>query len=311
MMMNMKDATPMRPAKREAAPEKPSGSYAALPDAVTGSPAYINLSDAAVRLLVEMVSHHDGWNNGILHTAYTALRTRGLGSQSKVERAFTELIEAGFILKTRNGGLNQGPDTYALTWLPPTSKDRAGNEKYMPLLPRPYPINKFLVTNIVRKEKTLKGAARNSRAARVAREIHGEDSRDVVSDVGLPIAHQSIPAQSTGNTVLLSMGGTVKQRKTTKTVPPKDTDCAAQRYGLSRPSLQSYAAHRYGVISYRPLHSALSGSRLISGASQCRRECFIRMEADDDTQPSRMPAKVTGTRKVASIHQPISENIRL
>ncbi len=272
MMFNMKDATPMRPTKREAAPEKPSGSYAALPDAVTGSPAFINLSDAAVRLLVELVSHHDGWNNGILHTTYTALRTRGLGSQSKVERAFTELIESGFIVKTRNGGLNLGPDTYALTWLPPTSKDRLGNEKNMPLLPKPYPINKFMVINIVRKEKTLKGAARHSRAARVARDIHGEDERDVVSDVGQPIENQSLPAHSTGNTALLSMGGTVKQRKTPKTVPPKDTDCALHGYGLSRPSLQNYSAHRYGRISFRLLQPTSSASPLISKASDIRHQ---------------------------------------
>lgn len=270
MMLNSKDATPMRPTKREAAPEKPSGSYAALPDAVTGSPAFINLSDAAVRLLVELVSHHDGWNNGILHTTYTALRTRGLGSQSKVERAFTVLIESGFIVKTRNGGLNLGPDTYALTWLPPSPKDRAGNEKYMPLLPKPYPINRFLITNIVKKEKTLKGAARLSRAARVAREILSEDARDVVSDVGQPIDHQSIPVHSTGNTVLLSMGGTVKQRKTLKTVPPKDTDCAVQRYGLSRPSLQNYAAHRYGKVSFRLLQPNSSVSRLFTNAPDSR-----------------------------------------
>ena len=269
-MFNMKDATPMRTTKREAAPEKPSGNYAAFPHAVTGSPAFINLSDAAVRLLVELVSHHDGWNNGILHTTYTALRTRGLGSQSRVESAFTELIESGFIVKTRNGGLNLGPDTYALTWLPPSPKDRAGKEKYMPLLPKPYPFNKFMVTNIVRKEKVLKGAARQSHAARVAREIHGEDARDVVSAVGLPIEHQSLPAHSTGNTVLLSMGGTVEQRKTTKTVPPKDTDCAVHRYGLSRPSIQNYSAHRYGRVSFRLLQPTSSASRLITKASDIR-----------------------------------------
>jgi hypothetical protein len=174
--INLKDKTPIRREKRDLAPEKPPGAYAALPDSVTDSPNYISLSDAAVRLLVELVRHHDGWNNGLLHTAYTALRKRGLGSQSKVQKAFDELVNAGFIVKTRNGGLNTGPDMYALTWLPPSRTDRAGNQKDMPLLPKTYPINSFLNVPFPIRQKSLRGAARRSMTAKIARELAGDEA---------------------------------------------------------------------------------------------------------------------------------------
>jgi len=244
MKTNPKDATPIRPVKRDSAPERPSGSYAALPDAVTGSPSFVNLGDAAVRLLLELVRHHDGYNNGLLHTTYTALRGRGLGSQSKVQKAFVELIEAGFIVKTRGGGINAGPDTYALTWLPATSKDRTGNPKDMPLLPKPYPINKFLLASTAPKEKTLRGAARQSRSAKMEREIHSDDAPSAV-------ATSSNSAPCIGNTVLLSPGGTVKRQKTTKTVPPQDTDHSVPGYRLSRPAIPHCAAGEYGFDKFR------------------------------------------------------------
>jgi hypothetical protein len=249
MKTNPRDHTPMHANKRESAPEKPSGSYAAIPDAVIKSQAYINLSDAAVRLLVELVSHHDGFNNGMLHTAYTALAKRGLGSHNKVERAFGELMNSGFIIKTRSGGLNAGPDCYALLWLPATPKDRAGNQKDMPMLPRPYPINRFMIVHTAPREKMLKGAARQSRSAKMEKMILGDDeqicsvSPASIEHLANPAQeHLTTPAQYIGNTVLLAMGGTVEMAKAPETVPPKGADYPAHGNGLSRPSKQRYPA---------------------------------------------------------------------
>lgn len=253
----------MKSRKRESAPEKLTGGYAALPDSVTASQPYIHLSDAAVRLLMELIRHHDGWNNGLLHTSYTALASRGLGSKSKVERAFRELLDAGFIVQTRSGGLNKGPDTYALTWLPPSRTDRRGESKVMPLLPSPYPINRFLVVKTAPRGHILRGAARRSRTASVAREIHGEDATGIVNPAG---SNVPVAAATTGITVLFPPQGTVAQRKSHKLVPPQGTDYPAWRDRLSRPRELHHPAGR-GWSYQRP---GVDAPRLITGLINAR-----------------------------------------
>jgi len=60
---------------------------------------------------------HDGKNNGHLHLSAKWLRGRGWKSNDGIQKAKLELLERGLIVKTREGGLNAGPDRYAVTWL--------------------------------------------------------------------------------------------------------------------------------------------------------------------------------------------------
>lgn len=75
-------------------------------------------SHPARSLLFELLRQHDGKNNGHLHLATSWLSKRGWASADGIQKAKREALERGLIIKTREGGLNIGPDRYALTWLP-------------------------------------------------------------------------------------------------------------------------------------------------------------------------------------------------
>jgi hypothetical protein len=98
-------------------PEQPSGLYAALPHAVLDSVAYQGASHTAKNLLIEAVRQHNGKNNGHLQLSTSWLKKRGWTSADVIHRAKLELVKRGLLLKTRFGGLNNGPDHWALNWL--------------------------------------------------------------------------------------------------------------------------------------------------------------------------------------------------
>ena len=100
-----------------------SGTFSMVPSTVIDSPAYAALSWPARALLMELASHYRGsdgkhreGNNGDLCAAYTSHQPRGW-QRSTLQRATTELEQAGFILRTRQGGRN-ACNLYALTWQP-------------------------------------------------------------------------------------------------------------------------------------------------------------------------------------------------
>ncbi len=98
----------------------PSG-YCALPYCVLDGNAYRGLSHPARALLIEILRQHNGSNNGRMQLATKYLRGRGWSRADVVDRAKKELGESGLAIKTRLGGLNAGPDLWALTWLPITN----------------------------------------------------------------------------------------------------------------------------------------------------------------------------------------------
>lgn len=104
-------------AKKIKRPEQPFGQYVALPHVVLDSVAYQGASHTARNLLIEVVRQHNGQNNGHLQLAISWLKKRGWTSTDVIHRAKLELVERGLILKTRFGGLNNGPDLWALNWL--------------------------------------------------------------------------------------------------------------------------------------------------------------------------------------------------
>lgn len=103
---------------RKAQPEQVSGRFAGLPHAVMDSTAFAGSSYPARSLLFELIRQHTGRNNGHFQLAWGWLKRRGWTSADVVQRAKVELITRQLAIKTRLGGLNAGPDLWAVTWLP-------------------------------------------------------------------------------------------------------------------------------------------------------------------------------------------------
>ncbi len=91
--------------------------FFALPRACTDHWNYARLSSKAVKLLVDLGAQLRGNNNGNLTVAFNVMKKRGWTSKSSLEKAWKELLETGWIVKTRQGGRNF-PSLYALTFEP-------------------------------------------------------------------------------------------------------------------------------------------------------------------------------------------------
>ena len=103
---------------RKKPPELVTGRYGAMPHAVLDSVAFMGASHPAKALLYELLRQHTGANNGHLQLATSWLKTRGWTSAAVIQRAKVELASRNLLVRTRLGGLNAGPDLWALPWLP-------------------------------------------------------------------------------------------------------------------------------------------------------------------------------------------------
>jgi hypothetical protein len=98
-------------------PEQINGTFSAIPHVVLDSSAYMGASHPARSLLLELARQINGRNNGHLQLTSSWLRKRGWRSVDVIDRAKKELINRGLVVRTRAGGLNSGPDQWAVTWL--------------------------------------------------------------------------------------------------------------------------------------------------------------------------------------------------
>lgn len=103
---------------RKQPPEQVSGRFAGIPHSVMDSTAFAGASYPARSLLFELIRQHTGRNNGHFQLSWGWLRRRGWKSADVVQRAKEDLITRQLAIKTRLGGLNAGPDLWAVTWLP-------------------------------------------------------------------------------------------------------------------------------------------------------------------------------------------------
>ena len=110
---------------------KTSGTFTLLPHMVMDAPAFVNRGPSALKLLLDLSRQLNGKNNGGLIATFSKMKERGWRSTSTLEAAKKELLAAGLIEQTRQGGLAQGarvPSLYAVTWLPIDEiSDKAGN----------------------------------------------------------------------------------------------------------------------------------------------------------------------------------------
>lgn len=93
-----------------------TGWFFRIPVAVLDSPAYCGLTFKARALLFDLGAQYRGNNNGDLAAPWSWMKLRGWRSKDTLERARDELLAAGMIELTRQGGLHC-PNLYAVTWL--------------------------------------------------------------------------------------------------------------------------------------------------------------------------------------------------
>jgi hypothetical protein len=96
---------------------KQSGSFLALPHRVLESANYLELSSKAVKLLIDICMQFRGANNGDLSTTWRLMKARGWRSRETLDTARDELLDAGMIEQTRQGGMHKC-NLYAFTWQP-------------------------------------------------------------------------------------------------------------------------------------------------------------------------------------------------
>ena len=98
-----------------------SGRFLKLPHIVLNNEDYINLSYKSKALLTDLAMQYNGKNNGNFSAALGVMRKRGWKRSATLSAATKELVEANWILKTREGRfLNPGGRCalYAITWEP-------------------------------------------------------------------------------------------------------------------------------------------------------------------------------------------------
>lgn len=100
---------------KDAQERREGGGFVALPYAVVRSCSFSLLNPYAVKLLFDLLAQYNGGNNGDLTAAWTLMKPRGWRSKETLSRAIKELIEAGWVELTRQGGRHKA-GLYAVTF---------------------------------------------------------------------------------------------------------------------------------------------------------------------------------------------------
>lgn len=83
---------------------------------VFNSKEYYSLSPIAVKLLVDAMAIYNRLNNGDLSFAFSIMKDRGWKSETTLRKAIKELLDANFLILSRQGGRNNRPNLYALSF---------------------------------------------------------------------------------------------------------------------------------------------------------------------------------------------------
>ena len=92
------------------------GRYSAISHDLLDSVSFMDAGHTARSLLFDLIRQHTGQNNGHLQMAASWMKKRGWTS-NVMYQAKLELIGRRLIIQTRQGGLNAGPNLYAVIWL--------------------------------------------------------------------------------------------------------------------------------------------------------------------------------------------------
>jgi hypothetical protein len=92
-------------------------SFVQFPHRLMRHPKFNALSAHAVKALMYLASQFTGTNNGDLGIAWKVAKPKGFTSNAMLRRGTMELIEAGFVIQSRQGGRNRC-SLFALSWFP-------------------------------------------------------------------------------------------------------------------------------------------------------------------------------------------------
>lgn len=93
------------------------GQYFKLHHHMITHPRFHDLSSPAVHMIVTLCSQFNGKNNGDLCASASVLKKQGWNSNGKIRRAIDELLDKGFLIKTRQGGVLGPCHLWAFTFL--------------------------------------------------------------------------------------------------------------------------------------------------------------------------------------------------
>ena len=79
-------------------------------------PNFDALSGRAAKLLLAIASQYRGTNNGDLCATFSVLKRKGWTSNDQLRKGLDELLERGFLIKTRQGRRPNVASLYAITW---------------------------------------------------------------------------------------------------------------------------------------------------------------------------------------------------
>ncbi|MBE0471126.1 MAG: hypothetical protein IBX55_16645 [Methyloprofundus sp.] len=96
---------------------KNAGAFIALPKDVINSPKFGALSGNSVKLLIQIFEQYNGKNNGDLGASFNVLKNKGWKSKTTLAIAIKQLMELGFIVKTRQGHYPKTANLFAVTWI--------------------------------------------------------------------------------------------------------------------------------------------------------------------------------------------------
>lgn len=111
--------------------------FVALPQNVIGSEAFIRLSNPAVRLLIDLTRQYNGYNNGDFTAAFCVMQNFGWRSAGTLCAATRELLEAEFIIETREGYFMAGQSQCALYAVTFRKIDECNGKLSIPSTPSP------------------------------------------------------------------------------------------------------------------------------------------------------------------------------
>ncbi|MFA1262192.1 hypothetical protein ACDI97_12395 [Xanthomonas axonopodis pv. fascicularis] len=95
---------------------KSGGAFFRVSVEVLESPAFCGLSMKARALLLDLGAQFNGYNNGDQSAAWSVMHKRGWKSKDTLRKALLELLDAGLIEQTRQGGLHWC-SLFAFTWM--------------------------------------------------------------------------------------------------------------------------------------------------------------------------------------------------
>ena len=92
---------------RKKHPKRSGERFVALPHFMLNHEKFALLSGNATKLYIQLFAQYNGHNNGDFSCAFSIMKKKGWHSSGTLQKAINELIDAKFIVKTRQGGRNK------------------------------------------------------------------------------------------------------------------------------------------------------------------------------------------------------------